>query len=162
MKKYILLFLLSFSLFGQIAISNIPRATVVDSADVFVFDQASTDSTKSISYRDFVANINIQLDSSAYKSYVALITQSGINAPVVTVVGTNTIGSIVWTRLSAGVYEGTLAGAFTLNKTVCFDGGADENMRLRRQSDNVIELETPLTAVDGKLTNVSIEIRVYP
>jgi len=50
--------------------------------------------------------------------YVALITQSGTNAPVATVLKNTLGGTIVWTRALAGVYTGTLAGAFTTSKTV--------------------------------------------
>jgi hypothetical protein len=51
-----------------------------------------------------------------YTKYVALITQSGTNDPTVIELE-NTIGPIVWTRVSAGIYEGTLTGVFTVNKT---------------------------------------------
>lgn len=52
-----------------------------------------------------------------YKIYRALLTQSGTNAPVATVLE-NTLGDIVWSRAVLGVYEGTLTGAFTSGKTI--------------------------------------------
>jgi hypothetical protein len=54
--------------------------------------------------------------TSSYLKYVPLLNQSGSNAPVVTPLE-NTIGNIVWTRLEAGSYKGTLVGAFPLDKT---------------------------------------------
>ncbi len=52
-----------------------------------------------------------------YRVYTALLTQTGTNAPVATVLE-NTIGNIVWTRNTVGQYMGTLAGAFPVNKTI--------------------------------------------
>lgn len=53
-----------------------------------------------------------------YKVYTALLTQTGTDAPVATVLE-NTIGDIVWTRDGAGRYQGTLVGAFTRDKSIC-------------------------------------------
>ncbi len=51
-----------------------------------------------------------------YKVYTALLTQSGTDAPVATVLE-NTLGDIVWTRTGVGQYSGTLIGGFTTDKT---------------------------------------------
>jgi hypothetical protein len=51
-----------------------------------------------------------------YTKYIALISQSSTSDPTVIELE-NTIGPIVWTRVSAGIYEGTLTGVFTVNKT---------------------------------------------
>lgn len=53
-----------------------------------------------------------------YRSYTALLTQSGTDAPIATVLE-NTLGDIVWSRNSPGAYIGTLTGAFVPNKVVC-------------------------------------------
>ncbi len=60
---------------------------------------------------------NLVADGSA-KVYIAKLTNLGAGAvaPVATVIK-NTIGDIVWTRTGVGSYVGTLAGAFTENKT---------------------------------------------
>lgn len=58
------------------------------------------------------------------KFYFATITQGGVNPPSVTV-KYNTIGTIVWTYSSNGVYIGTLAGAFSFTKTWCIAGTSD-------------------------------------
>ena len=59
------------------------------------------------------------LQSRPYKSYVAILTQTGTAAPTVATVLDNTLGgTIVWTRTAAGNYTGTLTGAFTASKTI--------------------------------------------
>jgi phage gp36-like protein len=47
----------------------------------------------------------------ADKCYIATLTQTGTNAPVATELA-NSLGALVWTRSSAGVYVGTLANTF--------------------------------------------------
>ena len=59
-------------------------------------------------------------DSRPYKVYTALLTQSGTNAPVATVLENTLGGTVVWSRLGEGEYFGTLIGAFNENKTVSF------------------------------------------
>lgn len=54
----------------------------------------------------------------AYKTYVALLTQSGTDAPVATVLESSLSGTVVWTRVDVGHYEGVLAGEFTLGRTI--------------------------------------------
>lgn len=61
---------------------------------------------------------------AAYKTYVATLIQSGAGAPQATVIE-NTLGPIVWTRVGAGAYFGTLTGQFTPGKTfVCCSNAA--------------------------------------
>ena len=52
-----------------------------------------------------------------YKVYTALLSQTGTNAPVATVLENTLGGTVVWSRDSAGFYRGTLTGAFVNNKT---------------------------------------------
>ncbi|MBI4946951.1 MAG: hypothetical protein HY840_11200 [Bacteroidetes bacterium] len=105
--------------------------------------------------------------TGGYKKYVALLTQAGTAAPTAIVLE-NTVGNIVWTRLSAGAYYGTLTGMFTLNKTLvlCTANPAGSNMIQAKavDADRIIVgtvLSTNGTATDGFMTNTSIEIRVY-
>ena len=65
--------------------------------------------------------------SASYSVYTALLTQTGTNAPVATVLENTLGGTVVWTRDSAGFYTGTLAGAFTVSKTIGFATQADTN-----------------------------------
>lgn len=107
-----------------------------------------------------------------YLEYVALLTQSGTDAPVATVLGTNTIGNIVWTRNAGGDYEGTLAGAFTANKTWLMispsmtdpASGVFTGYIFIRLDNNTLRLQTIFAPdmSDGQLFEQSISIRVYP
>jgi hypothetical protein len=112
-----------------------------------------------------------------YKVYRALLTQSGTDAPVATVLE-NTLGDIVWSYLQQGDYTGTLSGAFTANKTffpIPFILGNDNGFGsaacaygvIKRNDINEIRINTIDTPIDqnninGILNNSSIEILVYP
>ena len=103
-----------------------------------------------------------------YKKYVALMTQTGTAAPTVVVLE-NTIGDIVWTRASTGLYRGTLIGAFTLDKTYTMMSVTltDGIVNVFRFSNDVVRVATtnlhsPTAAYhDNHLSNNTIEIRVY-
>jgi hypothetical protein len=103
-----------------------------------------------------------------YTKYVALITQSSTAAPTVIELE-NTIGPIVWTRISTGVYEGTFTGAFTLDKTyTTLNQVYTDNIALVYRKDiDVIKIETtnlhsPTAAHhDTHLLKNTLEIRVY-
>jgi hypothetical protein len=103
-----------------------------------------------------------------YKVYTALLTQTGTNAPVATVLE-NTIGNIIWSYDDTGVYLANLLGAFTLDKTfslmTLFITSNRVTLNSFRVDDNIFginvnELDLPGNAIelDGVL---QIEIRVY-
>ncbi len=52
-----------------------------------------------------------------YLEYVALLSQSGTNAPVATVLKNTLGGTVVWVRDGVGLYSGNLIGAFPSGKT---------------------------------------------
>ena len=105
-------------------------------------------------------------DIAPYLKYVALLTQSGTSAPTATVLENTLGGTVVWTRNDVGDYTGTLAGAFTENKTAIFLGAAAGNIIQYGfvDSTNYILLLTTEggVAADEKLFLTPIEIRVYP
>lgn len=107
------------------------------------------------------------------KIYTALISQSGTNDPTVIELQ-NTIGSITWTRNSAGIYNGFCSGAFTVDKTALLIGTGtlasdvnqflyDTSFTFRRNTDDVVILTSQQnnTISDGILDTTTIEIRVY-
>lgn len=109
-----------------------------------------------------------------YKAYAGTIGQTGTAAPSVGVVGYNEVGSIVWSRTGVGTYKGTLVGAFTSGKTLCFItqsglGGSTTPaiFQLARNNSDEVLLYTydhTGTLADGLLTFIggcSLEIRVY-
>lgn len=110
------------------------------------------------------------------KIYLALVTQSSTSAPTASILGSNTIGTIVWARTSAGVYTATLSGAFAASKTVVSIKSQavndDVSIDVVMTSTNVITITTNLitnpsgtqvvTPTDGLMTALPIEITVYP
>jgi hypothetical protein len=105
------------------------------------------------------------------KVYRALMTQTGTNAPVVTVLE-NSIGAIVWAYDSVGTYLGTLVGAFPINKVWSIAGqrGGGTEIEIGRNGDDQMFIETrgfdsgvpSFPQADDILQFTSIEIRVYP
>lgn len=113
--------------------------------------------------------VNNTSSESGYKSYVALMSQTGTAAPTAIELE-NSLGNIVWTRNSAGVYYGTLSGAFPITRTFTLsingggydadvlNGGGGDAYNLVRLNDNVLVLST---TGDSILNYSPIEIRVY-
>ena len=101
-----------------------------------------------------------------YKSYTALMTQSGTSAPTATVLGLNEIGSIVWTYSGVGQYTGTLSGAFVAGKTYLYihsgQGGGIEQ-RLDRLNSNDVLIGAYISGLNANsgMGGTSLEIRVY-
>ena len=112
---------------------------------------------------------------ASYLVYTALLTQTGTNAPVATVLDNTLGGTVVWSRDSQGIYVATLSGAFTANKTTPI------SQREQQSADNVDDIPKWLTGLrltdntyglntgnsdiglsDSVLSGVFIEIRVYP
>lgn len=108
------------------------------------------------------------VDSRPYKVYTALVDQTGTNAPTVVVLENTLGGTIVWTRVAAGIYSGTLTGAFPLDKTFTIIGGNYLSplhfLRSVRNTDDIIGIivnNNAGTSVDNILKKTSLEIRVY-
>ncbi len=68
-----------------------------------------------ITVEDLAAQIAPQ---PAYKVYTALLTQSGTDAPVATVLENTLGGEVVWSRVGVGIYSAILANAFTADNTI--------------------------------------------
>lgn len=119
--------------------------------------------------------------SLGYSVYVAKWTQAGTSNPVVTTIGSNTIGDIVWTRDDVGVYNGTLSAAFPEGKTIIMPFSASSTgvyqplfggfYEILRSSNNLIILYCyeDLSAFTPKEisaclfgASITFEIRVYP
>jgi len=98
--------------------------------------------------------------------YIATISQAGTAAPTVTVLE-NSIGDIVWTRVAAGRYHGTLMGAFPdQDRLYLYLSNSQQNnyVAIFRVSANIIEIITydfTNTGQDNMLDYNTIEIRTY-
>lgn len=66
----------------------------------------------------FMGYLASQSGGSSYLLYTALLSQTGTDAPVATVLENTLGGTVVWTRDGTGLYSGTLSQAFPLNKTI--------------------------------------------
>ena len=112
-----------------------------------------------------------QLDAATrpYKVYTALISQENALAPTVKVLENDLGGEIVWTYVSTGLYDGTLAGAFTLDKTTTMlsvdsIGNYGYIGGVRAMTSNIIRVRTndsTDSAANNILNDNTLEIRVY-
>jgi hypothetical protein len=107
----------------------------------------------------------------SYKVYTALLTQTGTDAPVATVLE-NTLGEVTYSYAGVGKYSIISSGLFLTNKTVVFFGDIVNNasgglLITTIQGEDVNSNTLPFyTNVDGTDTNSAllktpIEIRVY-
>lgn len=116
------------------------------------------------------AIIEASAGGASYSVYTALLTQTGTDAPTATVLENTLGGTVVWARSDVGDYTGTLAGAFTENKT-WFPSpnfgwtNALKYANISRTDANVVQLYTTQddsTTASDDWADLSIEIRVYP
>lgn len=101
------------------------------------------------------------------KVYRSFLTQTSTNAPVATIVGTNTIGDLVWARTNAGIYTATLVNGFVGNVTAIAGlsqvSATDIRIAFTKTSSDVVTFNVYQNDVlaDDILTSQYIEIRVY-
>jgi hypothetical protein len=119
----------------------------------------------------FGSNITADENSTGlllnYKSYVALISQSGTSAPSVTILE-NTLGDVTFSYVAVGRYELITDGLLTLNKTFALITNSNRGTNsVYQTSVNALRLAcrdltvTGNAYMDDALDNTSIEIRVY-
>jgi len=98
-----------------------------------------------------------------YTKYVALMTQSGTDAPTVAVLENTTGQNFTWTYAGVGQYSAS--GAFTVAKSAFFTGGVNGAGHLSgyftASSVNVNTYDTGGIATNNSLNNSTIEIRLY-
>jgi hypothetical protein len=128
--------------------------------------------TENLTRNFTVANIAAFANSYSlgYTVYTALITQTGTDAPVATVLQNTTGGTITWTYSNVGVYVATISGTtYTANKTaVLISSGGVNNSTVK---SSVVNSTTALTVYqvdvgDQQPTNTisattTLEIRIY-
>lgn len=103
-----------------------------------------------------------------YKSYTAIINQTGTNAPIATELFNNTGADFVYSRDSAGVYDAILSvPVLTEGKTIIFLGSSYTPTLFYGfyyTFNNSFQFYQ--TDLDGATTdnilNLSIEVRIYP
>jgi hypothetical protein len=105
--------------------------------------------------------------TTAIKKYVAFLNQTGTNAPTATIVE-NTLGAIpTFSRTDVGEYFMTCPGVFTVGKTVVFCGNSsfDHIVAVPSSVNDIYILSiygVNNTQMDSRLTNMPIQVLVYP
>lgn len=111
---------------------------------------------------------------ASYLVYTALLTQTGTDAPVATVLENTLGGTVVWSYNGTADFRCTLTGAFPTGKTIIFttsamsdNGDPPHRITCFRNNDNSVILQTfdANGGLDGVMSStypVGIEIRVYP
>jgi len=99
-----------------------------------------------------------------YLVYSALLTQSGTNAPVATILENTLIGTPTWNYLNPASYSATLTGGFAVGKTIVtpcnitlVSGGTFAVTDIQA---NLVEIQTDSNNAIPPFFNV--EIKVYP
>jgi len=158
---------------GDTATNLIGAYNLLDSLIKGIFVVAEVGGVQSVS-GDLVDNTDPlnPIINKGYKVYTALLTQSGTNAPVATVLE-NTLGNIVWSRVATGTYAANSSGAFTTDKTTLdfgvLDSGAvwPHGYVITSYGESItgslkFYTGTPAGSVsDDMLVHTKVEIRVY-
>lgn len=142
-----------------------------NSGDVIFYD--GTDFTD-----DFVAGKGIYISNgtnwtqimsmtNSAKTYKALISQSGTNAPTAKVLENTLGGTVLWTRDNPGRYNLELTGAFVADKTMVLAAQLNNPLWVivgDYQDDNSVHFRISDNGVyaDDLLNDTAIEILVYP
>ena len=156
---------------GSINLGGTGAFKVIDSRTVKNGIEYDSDNSETLKTNDrSIPDVGtVKKVSRPYQYYDFLINQVGTDDPVPTIFE-NTIGEIVWTRVSEGTYLGTLSGTFINDKTwytpkFSHDPISGKAIIIQAaESTNAIEARTYLsgTLSDSVLVNFPIEIRIYP
>lgn len=115
-----------------------------------------------------MAGVNNSFFARPYKVYSALLTQSGTNDPVATVLE-NTLGDVVFSRIGIGNFLVSSSGLFVENKTFIMhksiplddSGYSLKSYSLTVNSFSLTTAEITSGNIDDILLLEPIEIRVY-
>ena len=146
---------------AKVTIADLDPAGALDGTELVEIEQGGE--SKQTTTQDIA-----DLGGASYLKYVALLSQTGTDAPVATVLENTLGGTVVWTYEDVGSYIGTLSGAFIINKTVIILGasnGAGQSNAAFRSSDNAVGIVSANgsgTPSNDLIYETPIEIRAYP
>lgn len=106
--------------------------------------------------------VNNTTSETGYRSYVALMSQTGTNDPTVIILENSFGSEINWQYDGSGSYEGYLEDSFPAEKTfirINLTDNTSEIVNAYRFNDSYVYIETGGT--NGILNNNAFEIRVY-
>jgi hypothetical protein len=117
-----------------------------------------------------IKDANVTTAKLEYKEYVALLNQTGTNAPVATVIKNTLSETPAPSYTSAGYYKLTAVGTiFTANKTIVLITLGDQTtvgiVRGKQTTTTAVDIFTDNMSsapTNGLLVNATIIIRVYP
>lgn len=147
---------------AKVTIADLDAATLpLDGTELYEIEQDGE--SKKVAGSDLPGG-----GGASYSVYTALLSQEDTDAPVATVLENTLGGTVVWTRGDVGLYVGTLAAAFVEGKTtlmIANNRGLDASFFITRGNVNTVEVasgDADGTAQDAYMSEVYIEIRVYP
>lgn len=137
---------------------------VADSGSIFDIAQGGTEN-----FDKFTIHFNLSAPKKEFfTEYTVLATQSGVDAPTVSVLKNNLLPAGAWTRVSQGVFHFTSVGAFTdaskvevlvpgiQNKWLTMTNLAFNTISAARLDANIVEVRTAaVTIVDGSYTAIT-------
>jgi len=144
---------------AKVKISDLDVAAALDGTELVELEQDGT------SVKCTTQDIADLGGGGSYLKYVALVSQTGTDAPKEIVLENTLGGTVVWARSDVGDYKATLSGVFTENKTVIFNnltGGLNYIFWNDADTIRINTTDNTGTFVDDALVSTSIEIRVYP
>lgn len=147
-----------------VPVSSDPRNGDWIETDIFIGEFAM-DTNTGILYTRSSSGIVEASKGSSVKRYKALLSQQ-LNSDPTSIVLENSIGAIVWTRVGAGVYRGTLSSSFVDEKTFLqiTSSSKDGICFIERISSSVVEIKTAIADLkldDDILNQTSVLIEVY-
>ena len=112
---------------------------------------------------------NFKAKLLGYRSYKALLTQTGSNDPTAIVLENTLNATVVWYRQAQGIYYAESFGTWKTNKTAILVSpllgatGAVITKTYTTTEDQIFfeTIKTTLAPMDDSLNNTFVEIRVY-
>lgn len=143
---------------AKVTIADLDAAGALDGTELVEIEQGGE--SKQTTTQDIA-----DLGGASYLVYVALLSQTGTDAPVATVLENTLGGTVVWSYNDVGSYYATLANAFTAGKTFVLLSGNGGLMGSNIMSANAIEIYSYNSSgiqENEYIQTAPIEIRVYP
>ena len=141
-------------------ISDLTALTTATDSMVLVINDG-TPTTKSITVANLKASLGVN-----YTKLVVLISQSGTNAPTLTILENTTGATFSTVRQAQGVYQiTTLSSVFTANKTLILANNFTYPYTVDISRTGVTNLTIGtydgVSTSDDVLLNSSLEVRIY-
>lgn len=108
------------------------------------------------------------IGGTSYLKYVALLSQTGTDAPVATVLENTLGGTVVFAFESTGTFSGTLAGVFTSGKTyiqATLNSDLSSGYLVTAEfpdEDSFVLIQRNAAGATINSAGIYVEIRVYP